>query len=241
MILPSLGVLTSKYLRCSLGVLLCLLGLESGGAATFTWTNRAGDSFKDSVGNDISDANLKFELGTWETGFTPTAGNVSLWDAYWKPMDQAVDPAVPGGWNHLLNFYQSTAILTETTPQQAPRVGESDSSPLPTSPLFGEGEQLYIWMFTDKGSGSEWALFTSSDSKWRTPAYGDTHGGLSVDLNLTEADTDILGTVDENPPPGLQSTVQAAFVVFAVPEPSTALLVLTGGMLALVRRQRRIG
>ncbi|MDB6076193.1 MAG: hypothetical protein JWO89_3833 [Verrucomicrobiaceae bacterium] len=218
------------------------------------WGNTAFDSLKmyDSQGS-LLDNTFTFELGTWATGFTPTATNVASWSSNWKVISSAFAPDV-NGWvsldandpgvndpdQNIQYFSRSMTFNSNGTVQ-----GGGPS-------IFTTNEQAYIWVFNTKTvtPGSEWALVTdsslgaTSDDIWRVP---DPSGVLNQPVlwNLETADTAVFGSVngvmgagDQGVDPGA-NRLQTFNPVSVVPEPGSALLVLLAGMAVRMRRRSR--
>jgi len=218
------------------------------------WGNTAFDPMKmyDS-GGDLLDNSFSFELGTWATGFTPTAANVAAWASNWKVISTAFAPDV-NGWvsldandpgvndpNQNIQYFSRSITFNANGTVQ----GGGPS-------IFTTNEQAYIWVFNTKNvtPGSEWALVTDSsigatpDDVWRVP---DPSGVLNQPVlwNLETADTAIFGSVngivgagDQSVDPG-PNRLQTFNPVSVVPEPGSALLVLLAGMAVRLRRRPR--
>ena len=230
-------------------------------AAGIGWGNLAFD--QDAGGNPMSlfnshggllDNSFSFELGTWNTGFTPTAANVASWAANWNVISTAYAPGT-NGW---LSLDSSDPGVND--PNQNPQyftrqlIFNSDGTVQGgSSTIFHANDQAYIWVFNNKtiSSGSEWALVTdsspgaTSDDIWRVP---DPSGTINqpVNWNLITADTAIFGEVNGAVGAGSAAVnpgtnrLQTFDVVSVVPEPGSALLVLLAGVAVHVRRRKRL-
>lgn len=217
----------NKTILLTLGasVLLALPAAGSGvnwGSPFFDNSN--GFSMIDSHGNLLDDT-FTFEMGTFVTGFTPTALNFDQWGANWKLLELA--NTANGKWNYndsTFGPYVSGAFSFDTGGTVNGLAGSS---------TFLTGEQAYMWV----RSGNEWALVTDSvpgtkpDDIWQLPNPADSFATpLSWDLGT--ASTAVFGTVN-NGPIRLQTSV--------IPEPSTSLLVLMlGCLLQFTRHKRRL-
>ncbi|MDB6120910.1 MAG: hypothetical protein JWO08_4691, partial [Verrucomicrobiaceae bacterium] len=132
-----------------------LLGTAvSSHARSINWGSAVDDTLLYSAGGSLGD-DVVFQLGSFGTGFTPDASNMSQWLPNWKVFDQAAAPA-SSGWNSAEGLFSSTATLN------------SDGTSTYLSPYtFAEGEQAYIWAFkVDQtlANGGEWALVTNDSS-----------------------------------------------------------------------------
>jgi hypothetical protein len=210
-----------------------------------------------------TDANLIMDLGTFGS-FVPTTANMDQWAANWKPFDRASVTTDPQTYNPSLNFFSSTATVTQTN--------QSSSLNIPASSnTFAPGEQAYIWFYNTQtyGAGLEWALVTNNSSdgntldNWQIPAYAEHpvtyYWYLNVSPTYAEAGNsyatsvifggitnnrgpgDYTGTPTDDDPdtPGTQYGVQTATLA-SIPEPSSAILIGSIGMLRLLRRHRKI-
>ncbi len=241
-------------MKRSLLVTLAVLAISAplARATGIGWGNTAFDTLKmyDSGGN-LLDNSFTFELGTWASGFTPTAANVNSWAANWKLISSAYSPDA-NGWvsldsndpgvndpNQNIQYFSRSIIFNSNGTVQ----GGGPS-------IFTTNEQAYMWVFNTKNvtPGSEWALVTdnspgaTSDDVWRVP---DPSVVLNQPVlwNLETADTAILGSVNGIVGAGNQSVdpgtnrLQTFNPVSVVPEPGSALLVLLAGMAVRLRRR----
>ena len=200
----------------------------------------------------LLDNSFSFELGTWNTGFTPTAANVATWAANWNVISSASAPAT-SGWasldpsdpnvNDPIQNYQYFARQI-TFNANGSVVGGSGS-------IFHTNDQAYIWAFNNKtlDGTTEWALVTDAsvgatpDDVWHVP---DPSGTLNLPLtwNLSTADTAVYGSVNGVTGAGAQAVnpgaayLQTFNVVSVVPEPGSALLLMLAGASVHLRRRR---
>lgn len=216
---------------------LVLLTLPSR-ATTLSWGSNPGDELYLSSGQPLDDS-FTFELGTFGL-FIPTIGNLDLWSSNWRLFDRAIAPS-ENGWNSGAGFINSSATLSETF--------QSDSIYASPSSLFSQGEQLYIWAYNSLTltTGPEWALVTNGDSdgnsadNWVVPEPVCC-GGSTLDIRIEDATSVPLGGVNDTRGPGTFTADPPTYLLqtSAVPEPSGALLIGSAGLLALVRRRRRL-
>ena len=154
---------------------------------------------------------LDVELGTFQTGFTPTAGNMGSWGTNFASIGTAgyYDPSGPE-W--------SDSILLP-----------SNSSP------YAAGAQMYLWVYDSKvvDGTSQWLLL--SDSSWKMNAI--TPESMTTDYVFTSGTHVVDGVGSFNYSDMVASTAFAT----AVPEPSTYAAILGFVTLGLVgyRRFRR--
>jgi len=211
-------------------------------AATIYWGSAANDLLFDSSGNPL-DNSFTFELGTFGS-FLPDASNVEQWLSNWKILDRLIAPA-SSGWNSSESFFSGTlAIQADGTSSRGAELG--------TNFIFSQGEQAYIWVYNDLGviPGSEWALITNDSSDgnatddWVVPALPDPcgcgSGADSLEWRLSLASVPEYGGVNDEYGEGDVSVTPQVFSLQTaiVPEPGTALLILTAGLLFQIRQRR---
>jgi hypothetical protein len=205
------------------------------GGTTISFSSPFNSELFDSHGNPL-DATFTFELGTFINSFVPTAGNIEQWSLNWQAFDSAIFGT---GWNPGAQEFLSTADLNAD--------GTSTSARSTPGSIFNEGNLLYLWVFNSKvlTPGSEWALVRNAATP---PLFGDTWlapvpGGIGFhDIRLFDADTPILGGVNDTRGGGDEPTVDPASYLLqthAVPEPGGALMILAAGMALLLRRMVR--
>jgi hypothetical protein len=110
---------------------------------------------------------LGVQLGSFQSGFTPTADNLSSWGANFQTV------GTPGYYDPSGPEWSTSMVLKDNT---AP---------------FAVGTQLFLWAFDSKtvGGGSQWLLLT--DSSWK---LGTMDAAIpSQDLNFTNGTTAALG------------------------------------------------
>lgn len=201
----------------------------------------------------LLDNTFSFELGTWVSGFTPTAANVNLWAANWKVLSTAYAPGA-NGWASL-----DPSDPNVNDPNQNPEYF-SKSLTFNTngtvqgggSSIFTTNEQAYVWVYNSKSitSTTEWALVTdislgaTPDDVWHVPDPSQSLG-FPVLWNLSSADTAVFGEVNgvigagnQTVDPGPNS-LQTFNVVSPVPEPGSAALLLLAGAALHTRRRSR--
>lgn len=214
-----------KTLILSLASALLAIGPVKG--AGVTWTSPFFDSLTmvDSHSNLLDDT-FNFELGTFVSGFTPTALNFNQWASNWKLLEHA--DFGNGKWvpnDPTFGPYFTGDFSFSATGQVNGLTG---------SATFGAGEQAYIWV---RGNNNEWALVTDNlagsgpDDIWQLPNPVNTTD-FNLQWDLSSANTAIIGSVNTGTF-RLQTSV--------IPEPSTSLLVLMlGCLLQFTRHKRRL-
>lgn len=210
-------------------------------AAEIAWESEyreTGSKLYDSTGQTLG-SSIYFEIGSFQTGFTPTALNMDQWAANWKMFDKTYDGDTNGLWDAAHGQFGGGAQFDPSGYSLSP-----DASP---STIFSADEQLYIWAYNSKDyiEGSEWALVTRTQPSG-TPAFNDwitpdPAGSFTAQVKLQEADTVVFGGLNDVQGPGTYDTgaAPASFdlQLHAVPEPSSMMLALLG-LLGFVRRRR---
>lgn len=201
--------------------LLFLAGLGSWAQAqvtvAFTSSAQAGGLGLNSNNSAWSTSGgFSFELGVFNSGFTPTSANTGSWNASWTVAASGANPGATTWINDDgATYFASTGAYT------------SNAAP------FTAGTQLYIWGYNSKAisASSEWILITNS--AWVVQTVGSPSTRF---LDTTDSGTiAILGAITNG---GLD--LQSAAVVSAVPEPA-AYAALAGVVvlgLGVVRRRR---
>ena len=217
--------------------ILMVTVLPIANGATIFWGSLSNDSLYNSSGNAL-DGSFSFEIGTFVTGFTPTVANMDQWQGNWLVFDRA---AIGQGWDPGTQTIDSGAGVVHT-----PTGGSSSSAALPGS-VFEQGSEAYLWAFNSKvyGSASEWALVYSANTTddlfgagvWEFPDPAMT--GDSFDWQTRDLDTAIFGGVENTQGPGNFSVDPGTFTLqtHAIPEPSSALMVLAVGVALRLRRR----
>jgi len=202
----------------------------------------------------LLDNSFTFELGTWNTGFTPTTANVTSWASNWNVLSTASSTSSPLTWlsldpgssgvndpNQNYQFFQSSASFNTNGTVQ------------PGGHVFQTGQQVYLWAFNSQAAvaTSEWALVTdvngagSPSNAWTVPDPTNTVA-QPVTWSLYDADTAVFGALNGVTGAGNQSVapsgpyaLQTYNLIGVVPEPGSALLVLLAGVAFRLRRRAR--
>ena len=230
-----------------LSLLTLLLGVgflvapSTASAQTIYWGSAANDALFDSTGNPL-DNSYTFEVGTFGS-FIPDDTNMPLWLANWKTLDRVTAPAA-SGWDSTQGFFSSSfTLLSDGTSSRGAALG--------TGFVFSANEQAYIWAYNSQtmNIGTEWALITNNSTdgnaadNWLIPPLPDPcnciSGADSLEWRLsTASQPDFGGLNDEYGPGNVSSTPPTYSLQTAVlPEPSSALLVLTASLF-MPRRRR---
>jgi hypothetical protein len=138
---------------------ILLAAVPAHAEVVFNWGSPVYSTLRDSYGNPL-DASYTFQLGAFDPSFTPTAGNVALWETNWKVFDEA-------DFNVDFEFFQSTVdMLDDGTTTSA--------SPNATLGYDFRGLDAYIWGFKNPstyGTGMEWVWFRAPS--WTFPTTFD--------------------------------------------------------------------
>ncbi|MCB1097289.1 MAG: PEP-CTERM sorting domain-containing protein [Verrucomicrobiae bacterium] len=215
----------SKGLASGAALLITLFTAPLTEAQTVSWGSAVADKLVDSTGVPLG-ADFKFEIGSFNQGFDPATSDPSLWEADWQGFDLA--SSGNNGFAAGLGFISRSVAIDET--------GKTTSTAFaPAIQNFDfRDSDVFLWAYKDTKSldgGNEFALIT--DPSWHFPAtVSPTGSPLSFRLDLTN--TAVLGASK-----GADFALKTAAVGTAVPEPSTALLLLFGGCGLVMRRTRK--
>lgn len=236
--------LSKLFSTLSCGLLLSTAAL----ADTYNWGGGIADTFLQSAGGPPVDGTFWFELGTFGN-FTPTSSNVDQWAANWHIFDRAssdiqVDPDQQ--WKPSTPLLSATAVfddptghttkfstLTSVFAQADPKYLNNDGA---QSHNFAE-QQAYIWVFNSRATnvGASWGLFSSTLPEWTFPALDPNPCNCDpINLNLADLDISVLGPPVTQNPPGTTLTLTV------VPEPGSAFLLLTTGLILIFKRKKRM-
>lgn len=108
-------------------------------AAKVVWQSTPGTPHQASDGSAL-DAAATFELGVFDSGFTPTKTNAAQWGSHWTVFDRTT-------FNPQTSFFASSVTFTSNDPP------------------FAAGRQVYMWGSTG-GATPEWILATHGDWEW---------------------------------------------------------------------------
>lgn len=217
-------------------VLFSLCFLPKAQGSTIFWGSFSNDTLLDSAGNDL-DASYRFEVGTFQAGFTPTLANIHLWEANWMVFDAAVDG---DGWSPLDQFVNTSADHTAASGSSSPDADPAD--------VFTQGVLAYLWVFNSKDMGipgTEWALLANYDTAtdvfpgaWEFPDP-NLPPGDSFDWQTRDLDAALFGGVNNTQGPGLHTPPPGSFTIqtHVVPEPGS--LFLLGAAWAFAARRSR--
>ncbi len=202
------------------------------GARTVSWFSGVGDSFLHTSGSTSWDSSLRFELGAFALGFTPTSANISQWAANWMIFDEA--NAANGHWNPTAGYFVNQAMTIAADTGAVHSTGDTTGmnefwiytgSPSTYQPA-------YIWAYNSKtlGGASEWALVGNAGWTFPAPAVLDP---IPVEFYLGNAMAS-LGSLVVNP-----ATFETTLRTVAVHAPEPQGLMPLGVVAALFARRRR--
>jgi hypothetical protein len=210
---------------------LFFLIAASASARTISWRSGIGDTLIDSGGLSL-DASFTFELGAFDSGFTPDATNYGEWSSRWHAFGQATyEPLLGNGWEPSVQYFtKDTTVLGGQL--------SSESPPL-ASHAFTAGTQAWLWVYDSKVvvPTSEWALV--GGTTWTFPA-SDLLNLTPLVWELNSADRVVWGGANDFRGNGLYTALPGAFDLqtAAVPEPGSLLLLGAAGWVVGLRRRR---
>ena len=189
----------------------------------------------DSQGNVLTnDPNLRFDLGAFREGFTPTESNVNDWYDNWFTFDSATYNPAGGVFVGQYTMYDNF------------NDGDFDSN----DPTFGLGisRDAYIWVYnsTDPVPGTEW--FIARAINWAFPTLADDccNNDIPIQWSMSDLEIDtttpLWGNVFGREGSGERETMisNADLQTYTfIPEPSSALLLLLAGLFGVTRRSRQ--
>jgi hypothetical protein len=120
-----------RLLAISLGVFA-----PNAGATQINWNSTSGAINQTSAGSPMSQS-FVFELGSFQSGFTPEASNVADWAANWSSASRAAYSVSSSRYSAVYNFSTNVAPFTENA-------------------------AAYVWGI----SSSEWILFRKASWLW---------------------------------------------------------------------------
>ena len=246
--------------------LAVLFGLSltlSSQGGTITWGGAIGDINVDSGAKPI-DGGFTFQLGRFldkssGDAFDPQVDSFNLWEDHWVAFDESTYSFVEiNGQPTNFGLYTGGARLQPDLTSDSTRIPQQDPSS-----TFSPGDQAYIWGYNKKAidTDTEWILVTNdssdgeSEDDWLFPTPS-THSPETIQMRISGASTAVWGSLgdfrnDDGTSPEiigqgsfssrLDSYSIQTHGLFAttIPEPGTALLLILGGFLSIIRRSRR--
>ncbi len=206
-----------------------------------------------SDGSPITLAEFSIEFGAFTSGFTPTTSNIDQWVSNWNVFDAITDPDsdpsdgfVPNPGGSSGSAFVGQATLRGGSPLILQN--SSDSEDADPNFAFAPGSQGYVFIRNadTTGVGSEFLLYTSEnnlgsgDNIWAFPTAGGSQQTTgSLVWGIEDTDTVIFGGANGITGAGefTDTGVPVIRTHTFVPEPSTSLFVLLGGLLVLRRRR----
>jgi hypothetical protein len=232
-------------------LLAASLAFLSAGSAradfTIDWGSDPFGTLLKSDGNSLFTPTYHSQFGSFTAGFTPTASNLDQWEANWNS-GQTLDVASGGGNGISLE----NAYITGTFALNNSNVANTNGN------LFAGGSQMYMWVYDNNTTyqpGLEWALITNPDWVVPAPTTNPTNAvWRSTDPNtvavfggvnnvqgggdFTSPNLPAAANVDDSDPATFEiqtHTINAS----PVPEPGSAMLIGSVGLMSLLRRRRR--
>jgi hypothetical protein len=207
-----------KALIAKLILLILVLGAGMAHSQTLDWASLTQSTIVDSQGDPL-DNTFIFELGSFDTGFTPSESNHGDWAANWRVFDTADYSYDPIN----LGYFTGTQNVQD----------------VPDYVNMFQGLQAYIWIHDATNTES----FLASATTWTFPALDPDccPNGEVTQWSVSNLGTDapVWGSQLGNDGGG-DYTPGFYDIQTAVPEPASSLLILFGGSLALLRRRRAI-
>ena len=222
-----------KFLLVLIAALLCLRPAHA--ATTIEWGSLRDSFIVDSNGNPLPES-FSFQLGYFQTTFTPTVENVYEWADNWVLVNQA-------GYDQYTVFDEELGYFTSSFSYDSNELG-----------LDLENKQAYIWVFNSQTPSvhTEWFLATATE--WVFPAGVDdccNNNPPNVQWSISDLDpvTPLWGAHlgnaslpgefggiydDADPNAGTYDLQTFTFV----PEPSSVLLLAMGACGLVLRRRR---
>ncbi len=114
-------------------------------AAKVIWQSSPGKEHVTSTNADL-DESVTFEIGYFDSGFTPTSGNTTEWASHWTVIDRTT-------YNPDTKFFASSVEFT------------SNVAP------YLEGQQVYMWG-SFSSTTNEWILATDAAWLWPSASLG---------------------------------------------------------------------
>ena len=206
---------------------------------SINWGSEAFSTLVDSYGNTIGQSGYVFELGAFNSGFTPTSNNLMSWFANWRVYDTADYSSENGYFTGAVDMFDN---------------GTSSESGTTTF----AGLNAYIWIRNSnigENKNTEWLLVRSSSWVFPTPTSHCCDPDLPIEWSvsdLSQADLPLYGgqggtqgTSDDpysRPGPGLVTTPLSSGTYLQtytfVPELSSSVLIMVIGVLGLLDRRR---
>jgi hypothetical protein len=172
-----------------------------------------------------------FRLGTFATGFTPTASNLALWEANFEVFDDASASYSPAE-GYVAGSQQIVPVSFGNSSGYSTYYGD----PPVGSPVFEEGSRAYLWVYTTldlNDPSAQWALIEGpingdplpNNGSWVFPNASIFSSCCdTLDWTLSNATTTIVGMVNM---PGFQIKLQQVPEVNAFSLVCGALMMLT--------------
>ena len=206
---------------------------------SINWGSEAFSTLVDSHGNTIGQSGYVFELGAFNSGFTPTSNNLMSWFANWRVYDTADYSSENGYFTGAVDMFDNGTSTELGTPSFA-------------------GLDAYIWIRNSnigENATTEWLLVRNSSWVFPTPTSHCCDPSLPVEWSVSDlSSTDLpkyggqggteglTNTPYSTPGPGLvtdrETTGTYLQTYTFVPELSSSVLIMVLGVLGLLDRRR---
>ena len=236
MTLPTRNQICAR-LTCAAFTFLACAGAVK--AQTIHWGNALLDTLIQSDGTAITAADgFTFQIGVFEGGFNPSAGNTTDWITNWNPLDGAV-------FNEAASYFTSTFKLTVdplSGLEGQPVLGISDSPEAASGARVQAGQQLWLMVYNNTNMDPTTELFLGNAGTWSLSGIGGDQTTMPVNFRLSEiTSSPVFGGAEDlrgggkftDEPGGTYALQTATFI----PEPGSAALLFLSGALLLRRRR----
>lgn len=212
--------------------LVCAAGTLN--AQTVHWGNALLDTLIQSDGTEITAGDgFTFQIGVFQSGFTPTSGNPENWLANWRPLDGAA-------FNDDANFFNSTFDIVPDSVE--PQFGTSNSPEAYPGLQVQAGQQLWMFVYNNTNMDTTTELFLAGAGTWTLPTVANNQmimpGGFRVSQIVSAP---VFGGANDLRGGGNYSGGDPGFELQTatfIPEPS-AVLLQAAGLFALCTLRRR--
>ncbi len=221
------------YVYASLAILGSLAVVPTAQAVTVHWGNALNSTLVKSDTTPISAGDsLRYEVGVFAAGFTPTAANPSEWAANWKRLDSA-------SYNATASYFSSSFDLV---PSSSGATTATSTSPETVSYQVPSGTKVYLMVYNNTAMDETTELFLGTNPTWITAPPSDTQLDKPLNLRLSGITQPIFGGANSVPSGGIKTPPVSAYALQTatfIPEPSASLLAGIFLCFGLLRRRCR--